>query len=164
MKKNIFLILFAFIGFAFTADAQSCCSSKAKTSASCAKKRATASKSCCAKKASNTAEATSDSNAKAVLVSTNSEHNKTEKFTVYGNCGMCKRTIEGSLKDVKGVSSSEWDMDSGKMTVTFNPHKISLDEIKQKIADVGYDTDTHRAKDEVYSNLHGCCQYERPGN
>ncbi len=35
------------------------------------------------------------------------EHHKTELkkevFTVFGNCGMCERTIEGSLKDVEGV-------------------------------------------------------------
>ena len=40
--------------------------------------------------------------------------------------------------------------------------KITLDEIKQKIADVGYDSDTHRAKDAIYAALPGCCQYDRP--
>ena len=155
-------MLIAFIGFAFSANAQSCCSSKAKETSSCAKKTATATKSCCAKKASETANVSSDSEAKAVLVSANAEHNETAKFKVYGNCGMCKRTIEGALKDVKGVGAAEWDMETGQMTVTFNPHKISLNDIKQKIADVGYDSDTHRAKDEVYNSLPGCCQYERP--
>ena len=87
---------------------------------------------------------------------------KTEKFTVYGNCGMCERTIENSLKNVDGVSKRDWDRETDVMTVVYNPKKISLDEIKQKIADVGYDSDTHRAKDEVYSSLPGCCQYERP--
>lgn len=87
---------------------------------------------------------------------------KREVFTVYGNCGMCERTIEGSLKDVEGITLADWDMETDQMTVTFNPEKIMLDAIKQKIADVGYDSDTHRAKDEVYNNLHGCCQYERP--
>jgi len=87
---------------------------------------------------------------------------KTDTFTVYGNCGMCKRTIEGSLTDVKGVSSAQWDQETDIMTVKYKTKKISLDEIKQKIADTGYDSDTHRAKLEVYNNLHGCCQYERP--
>ena len=87
---------------------------------------------------------------------------KTEKFTVYGNCGMCERAIENSLKEVDGISKGDWDRDTDVMTVVYNPKKTSLDDIKQKIADVGYDSDTHRAKDEVYSNLPGCCQYERP--
>jgi len=83
---------------------------------------------------------------------------------VYGNCGMCEKTIENSLKDVKGISQGDWDRETDVMTITFNPEVISLDDIKQKIADVGYDSDTHRAKEEVYNSLPGCCQYERPKN
>ena len=89
---------------------------------------------------------------------------KKEVFTVYGNCGMCERTIEGSLKNVDGVALADWDKETDQMTVSFNPKVITLDAIKQKIADVGYDSDTHRAKDEIYYTLPGCCQYERPKN
>lgn len=89
---------------------------------------------------------------------------KKEVFTVYGNCGMCEKTIEGSLKNVSGIMMADWDKETDQMTVSFNSDVISLDAIKQKIADVGYDSDTHRAKDDVYNNLPGCCQYERPGN
>ena len=87
---------------------------------------------------------------------------ESETFTVYGNCGMCKKTIEGSLKEETGVSEAVWNMDSGEMKVSFDAKSISIDEIKQKIADVGYDTDTHRAKVDVYNSLPGCCQYDRP--
>jgi mercuric ion binding protein len=86
----------------------------------------------------------------------------TEKFTVYGNCGMCEKTIETSLADVKGVISADWDKEDDQMTVVFEADVISSDDIKQKIADVGYDTDSHRAKSEVYDELPGCCQYDRP--
>ena len=87
---------------------------------------------------------------------------KTEKFTVYGNCGMCKKTIESSLDGVKGIKEANWNVDNDKMTVSFNPEVISLEKIKQKIADVGYDSESHRAENEVYDNLHECCKYERP--
>jgi copper chaperone CopZ len=87
-----------------------------------------------------------------------------EVFTVYGNCGMCERTIEGLLKDVQGVFKADWDRETDQMKVSFNPQEIALDAIKQKIADVGYDSDTHRAKDEVYNSLPECCQYDRPEN
>ncbi|MDF1697830.1 MAG: heavy-metal-associated domain-containing protein [Saprospiraceae bacterium] len=87
---------------------------------------------------------------------------KTETFTVYGNCGMCKKTIEKSLKNAIGVSEASWDKESGEMKVTFEAKSISLDEIKQMIADVGYDSETHRAKEEVYNMLPACCQYQRP--
>ena len=151
MKKNIFLIVFALVSFAFSANAQSCCSSKSKDKTSCCKKTATSEK------------ASLKGEAKAILVSNViTEADKTEKFTVYGNCGMCERTIENSLKDIEGVDKADWDMETGEMTVVFNPEVISLDAIKQKIAEVGYDTDSHRATDEVYNNLHGCCQYDRP--
>ena len=87
---------------------------------------------------------------------------KTKTFKVYGNCGMCKRTIEGSLKEESSISEALWDIDSGEMKVSYNSKSMTLGEIKQKIADVGYDTDTYRAKVEVYRALPGCCQYERP--
>ncbi len=94
------------------------------------------------------------------------KHQKTELkkeiFTVYGNCGMCETRIEGALENVEGVNLAEWDKNTDLMTVSINPKIISLDVVKQKIADVGHDSDTHRAKDEVYNNLHACCQYDRP--
>ena len=99
-----------------------------------------------------------DQNADAVVQSEQSE----EVFTVYGNCGMCERTIESSLKDVEGITLADWDKETDQMTVSFDSTIISLDAIKQKIADVGYDSDSHRAKEDVYNNLPGCCQYERP--
>jgi len=89
---------------------------------------------------------------------------KKEVFTVYGNCGMCEKTIESSLEGVEGVTLADWDKETDEMKVSFNSDVITLDAIKQKIADVGYDSDTHRAKEEVYNSLPGCCQYERPSN
>lgn len=86
---------------------------------------------------------------------------KTETFKVYGNCGMCEKTIEGSLKNVKGIDKVDWNRETKMMEVTFDPEVITLTQIKQKIADVGYDTDEIRANDKVYNALPGCCQYHR---
>lgn len=86
----------------------------------------------------------------------------TDIFMVYGNCGMCERRIEGALSNVKGVYSGDWDVDTKVMTVKYDDGIISLDDIKKKVAEVGHDTDKFRARDEVYDNLPGCCQYERP--
>jgi copper chaperone CopZ len=83
-------------------------------------------------------------------------------FGVRGNCGMCKNTIEKAAKGVEGVSSAIWNTDTKMLQVTFDEHEISLDEIKQKIAAVGYDTDKFRAPDKVYNGLMGCCKYDRP--
>ena len=89
---------------------------------------------------------------------------KTETFKVYGNCGMCEKTIEGSLKNVKGIDKADWNKETKMMEVTFDPEVISLTEIKQKIADVGYDSDEVRASEKAYNKLPGCCQYDRPEN
>lgn len=86
----------------------------------------------------------------------------TERFKVYGNCGMCKRTIEGSLNDQEGVYSSNWDKETKIIEINYDPSLISLDEIKMKITAVGYDTEEKRATEEAYEGLPGCCQYERP--
>ena len=78
---------------------------------------------------------------------------KTETFKVYGNCGMCEKTIEGSLKNVKGIDKADWNKETKMMEVTFDPEVITLTEIKQKIADVGYDTDEIRATEKAYNGL-----------
>ncbi len=149
MKKNIFLVAFILVSFAFTANAQ-CCSSKGKKKASCSKMTSTTQ--------------TAITSKKEAMVSAAIPANqlKTEKFTVYGNCGMCEKTIEGSLKDVNGINLGDWDKETDIMTVSYDPTVITLNEIKQKIADVGYDSDSHRAPEEAYNNLPGCCQYDRP--
>lgn len=86
----------------------------------------------------------------------------TDIIYVYGNCGMCKRTIENALADIKGVNSADWDVDTKVLTVNYNDEMTSKEEIKKSVAKVGYDTDDFRADDKVYNNLPGCCQYERP--
>ena len=83
-------------------------------------------------------------------------------FKVYGNCGMCKRTIEGSLKNEKGINSAVWNKETKMIEVNYNQEIISLEVIKKKIAKVGYDTEEVRATEKAYNNLPGCCQYERP--
>ncbi len=86
----------------------------------------------------------------------------TETFHVYGNCGMCKKTIEGSLKNVEGIEKAVWNQKTKMMEVVYQKDKISLDDIKNKIAEVGYDTDEFRATKKAYNKLAGCCKYERP--
>jgi copper chaperone CopZ len=85
-----------------------------------------------------------------------------ESFKVYGNCGMCKKTIEGSLKDQEGIYSAIWNKETKLIEVNYNENDISLQEIKKKIAKVGYDTEEKRATEKAYKGLSGCCQYERP--
>ncbi len=86
---------------------------------------------------------------------------KKEKFKVAGNCGMCETRIEKAANGVEGVTSAEWDRDTKMIDVSFNPDQTDLDQIQKAIAAVGHDTPDHKAKDEVYDSLPGCCKYER---
>jgi copper chaperone CopZ len=85
---------------------------------------------------------------------------KTETVKIYGNCGMCETTIE-TAGNIKKVAKVDWDKDTKIAIITYDSTKTNQDEILKRIALAGYDGDKFLAPDDVYSKLHGCCQYER---
>lgn len=86
---------------------------------------------------------------------------KTESFGVRGNCGMCKATIEKAANSIDGVVQAVWDKENKKMNVSFDSSKTNLKAIHQAIANSGYDTDLVKSDAKAYSNLPGCCQYDK---
>jgi mercuric ion binding protein len=84
----------------------------------------------------------------------------TSTFKVWGNCEMCKETIEKSLK-VDGVNNADWNVDSKSLAVSYDISKISLDQIQKNIAAAGYDNVKYKGNDSAYKELPECCQYER---
>lgn len=84
-----------------------------------------------------------------------------ESVKVWGSCGMCKSIIEKAAESIDGVKYARWDSEKGLMKVKFLTEKTDLNEIQKAIANVGYDTESYRANDQVYNNLHYCCKYER---
>jgi len=86
---------------------------------------------------------------------------KTEKIEVAGNCGMCKTRIEKAANSVDGVSSADWDKETKMLEVSFDAEKSDLHKVHLAVATVGHDTKMHKASDEVYDALPGCCKYER---
>ncbi len=84
----------------------------------------------------------------------------TATFKVWGNCSMCKKTIEKSLK-VEGVTKANWNVDSKMISVSYQAGKITLDQIQKNIAAAGYDNVAYKGNDKAYDKLHECCQYER---
>ena len=81
-------------------------------------------------------------------------------FKVWGNCEMCKETIEGSLK-VEGVTKADWSTETKMISVTYYKKKITLYQIQKNIALVGYDNENYKGDDKTYSELPECCQYDR---
>ena len=89
------------------------------------------------------------------------QNEKKEEFLVAGNCGMCKTRIEKAAKSVDGVSAAEWDKESKMIKVSFDSGKTDVHKVHMAIAKSGHDTEMHKASDEVYDKLPGCCKYER---
>ncbi|AZB31289.1 DUF3347 domain-containing protein [Chryseobacterium balustinum] len=85
---------------------------------------------------------------------------KTETTKIYGNCDMCKSTIEKS-GNVKNVAMVNWDKDSKMATITYDSKKTNEQEILKRIANAGYDSESFYAPDDVYAKLPSCCQYKR---
>ena len=86
---------------------------------------------------------------------------KTEKFEVKGNCGMCEKRIEKAANSVEGVTKAEWDKETEMMTVTFNEDQTNVHKVHMAVAKAGHDTKMHKASDETYEKLPGCCKYDR---
>lgn len=61
-------------------------------------------------------------------------------FNVKGmSCGHCINSIEGNVGELSGVTTVKVNLDSGTVSVVFNPNEVSLDKIKETIDDQGYD-------------------------
>ncbi|MFV8369574.1 DUF3347 domain-containing protein [Flavobacterium sp. LB2R40] len=85
---------------------------------------------------------------------------KTETVKINGNCGICKKTIE-TAANIDKVAKVNWDTNTKTATLTYDTKKTNQDEILKRIALAGYDSEKFIAPDDVYNNLHGCCQYDR---
>ena len=85
---------------------------------------------------------------------------KTDSIKVYGECGMCKSRIEKALKH-EGITTAAWDDETKILVVTYDPIKITNDDIQKRVAAVGHDTEKFKADDKVYKKLPGCCLYDR---
>jgi ABC-type transport system substrate-binding protein len=78
---------------------------------------------------------------------------KGEPFTVefLDNSGAMGRVITPYTKNLEKLG----------FQVNYKVKKTSASKIQEAIAAAGYDTQDFTAPNDVYSKLHGCCQYER---
>lgn len=83
---------------------------------------------------------------------------KTEIIAVSGNCGMCRDRIEKAAR-MDGVSMAEWNKDTKKLTLVYNPSRIKTEDVQKKIAASGHDTGKFKAEDKTYNSLPACCKY-----
>lgn len=85
---------------------------------------------------------------------------QTETTKIFGNCDMCKSTIE-KAGNINKVAKVDWNKDTKLAVLTYDSQKTNPDEILKRIALAGYDSEKFLAPDSAYNTLHGCCQYDR---
>ena len=86
------------------------------------------------------------------------EKNARDTFEVSGNCEMCKKRIESATLSLKGVKYVSWSPQSKNFSIIYNSTKVSIDDVKKRIADVGHDNSLYKATNEVYD----CLLYTSP--
>ncbi len=94
----------------------------------------------------------------ATTVSFSQDKNVTANIKVFGNCMMCEERIEAAL-DKSGIKFASWNAETKNLEVVYNSRKITEQEIHERIAAVGHDTEKVKAKNEVYAELPYCCLY-----
>lgn len=64
---------------------------------------------------------------------------------VYGmTCGHCQKRVAEAISSLEGVESVEVDLESERATVSFDPEKINLEDIKGAIQKAGYSTEIEK--------------------
>ena len=96
----------------------------------------------------------------SITINAQIKNAKTETVKIYGNCGMCETKIE-KAGTIKKVAKVDWNQETQMATLAYDATKTNQDEILKRVALAGYDSDKFLAPDDVYNNLHGCCQYDR---
>jgi hypothetical protein len=82
---------------------------------------------------------------------------KTKIYCSHCNqCETCGLKFDQELYQLKGLKS--FTVVGNTIQVSYNPKKISLDKIRECIANCGYDADDVKATEKGLSSLDGCCK------
>lgn len=73
-------------------------------------------------------------------------------------CEMCQYAIEKEMALEKGVQSSNLDLETKILTVTYHTKKTNVDKIKQRISLTGYHAGNVKRDSAAYKKLPFCCQ------
>ena len=64
-------------------------------------------------------------------------------------CAMCVKTIEGSLRELDGVSTASVNLGTETANIEYDPSKVGLAELERSVVDVGYGVVRDRARIRV---------------
>jgi copper chaperone CopZ len=91
------------------------------------------------------------------------KNKKTETIVIQTSaiCEDCKERIEGGLNYTKGIVFSELNDKTKKVTVKYKTEIITPQQIKEKIAEIGYDADEIKASQAGFDKLPTCCKVKK---
>ncbi|MFP4118410.1 MAG: heavy metal translocating P-type ATPase, partial [Candidatus Woesearchaeota archaeon] len=74
---------------------------------------------------------------------------ETSTFKVKGmSCASCAKAIEGKLKDIDGISSTNLNFANERLTVKHDSDKIKAGDIKTAISAIGYELESEDSEDQ----------------
>ncbi len=85
---------------------------------------------------------------------------KKAEIKTSAECDMCKDRIEKAVNKLEGIKSADLVVDTKVFKVSYDETKVTLKEIKEKIASVGYDADDVKKDPRAYKRLPKCCQLD----
>ena len=77
-------------------------------------------------------------------------------------CAMCKKNVEKQLSKIKGIRKVNADFQTHEITVVYNPRRITIEEIRTAISNMGYDADDVKANNRMTKDLQHKQQQEPP--
>ena len=73
---------------------------------------------------------------------------------IYGmTCSNCQKRVENAVSLLEGVESVGVNLEAERATVSFNPQKISMDDIKEAIRKAGYSTEVEEGTKKAQANI-----------
>ena len=95
-----------------------------------------------------------------------SENQKSEVATIKTSaiCGSCKKRIEKVLLATPGVEEALLNLNNKKVKVKFDASKTTVAQLRQIIADTGYDADDVKKNEAAFNKLPECCQRPMEGD
>ncbi|OSZ78154.1 hypothetical protein CAP35_07780 [Chitinophagaceae bacterium IBVUCB1] len=73
-------------------------------------------------------------------------------------CGSCGSRLENAVYSLKGIKRVDVDEKAKTVNVVYNPKKVTPQQIRRAIAQVGFDADDVKADPTAYTKLDECCK------
>ncbi|AKB12718.1 Cu+-exporting ATPase [Methanosarcina thermophila] len=78
---------------------------------------------------------------------------------VYGmTCGHCQKRVADAISSLEGIESVDVNLESEYATFSFDPEKITLEDIKAAIRKAGYSTEREKTQEESQAEFFGAAE------